>query len=96
MYLFSENGEIHTQFSSCVGSYIPLHRYLPAEQYHKVRDNTIEHAILDKNIYTTSEWFVKKFDTTEFVPITNISIKQGQHWERFQLIPPFSDNLKAK
>ncbi|MCL2311220.1 MAG: hypothetical protein FWC41_01835 [Firmicutes bacterium] len=86
-YLVQKGGDIHLEFSSCVGGYIPLHRYLPAEEYRRLTDYVIEQAISENNIYKTSQWFFNKVvDTTEFAPFTKMSIKQGIFWTPFQFM----------
>jgi len=85
MYLVVDGLELKVEFSTCVGHYIPLHRYLPEEEYQKVINYTISKAIEDKNISTTSHWFCNKFHTTEFVPFTNVSIRKGIFWKPEQL-----------
>ena len=81
MYLTQKGCELQLEFSSCVGGHVPLHRYLPAEEYKRVTIYSIEQAISDKNIEVTSQWVYNKiFTTTEYVPFTRITIKPGEFW----------------
>jgi len=92
MYLIQNKSELAVEFDSCVGYYIPLHRYLPSEVYNKISLYTIADAISNKNIAETSQWVYDKFNTTEYVPFTNVSIIQGEWWAPFQLTPDRDGN----
>jgi len=76
VYLTQKKNGIHVEYDSCVGGYIALHRYLPVEEYEKIRLNHIKDALNEKNLLTTEMWFRDKMNSTEFVPLTNIRLKR--------------------
>jgi len=87
MYLIPKNASISVEYGTCVGFYIPLHRYLPAEEYERVHDYTITKALKEENLEKTKQWFYNKFvDTTDMVPFTNVGIKPGEWWEPFSFL----------